>query len=392
MTKSNMITIFGEHENVMNRIIFFEQLDFTGFRMNDVMNRVGPYIYAYRLNVGTVRWNYLTDKIDFIPSPVVISDKLYKTEKSLRRQINRLRSRFYDADLYRKLSNQLFYVTELMFIKDNKFIVVLFENLSLWFQPGFFGQPCDLWVVYDFNTLDTYGLFIRTASGNRRKSKGLYILPSDPAISEAQFKESFRCIELTHPVQDLYVSVAGKRDNKLIIQYYSESERYQAEFSYEPKRDGKASFLGEYYGPPGSRACLAFLWEDFSVHSFNYGLLYLGSSPYKLVIPEFLDQNLHVSFFKFLPDKEEFIVKVIPRSAAFGKYITPLYFLVSLDDFRKYRENVLYYSKIINEKLPDWVQENKELYSYWMPHYYILDSCFMKYGLFDDLFNRVGVV
>lgn len=376
------------------RIMLFDSSRSDTARVLDSVIRSGPFVYVYRPNVGMVRWNCLTDDFDFLPTPVLFSHVTHKSYEEVPKIIQSIRSQPTPVDAVRLINKELATWPYSIPEQRNKVLVAHTGNFTPWYWNNSSKFHSDLYVIYDFDTRDTYGFFVQFVDlSSTARNCSLFVYPSDPAVSYDQFVSSFPPHHSLIYVNELFHIMLYFMYGSTVAYYIFEDHRHEERslvVEYEIRK-GASLRIGEDeiidsrtfgYGLP------LYIRNDFRVLGFEQDYFRLGTKRFKLNPPSYLSKYVMRCFFGgFLEYENAFIVQVgLSRSTYRNSSVV---FLVSMDDFRKYKEDVLYHSRIINTTFPEWVEESPELYRQWTPYQLFLvgDDC--RHGVFDDVFDRI---
>ncbi|GIW59087.1 MAG: hypothetical protein KatS3mg087_0153 [Patescibacteria group bacterium] len=359
-----------------NNVVLLENNYSSSFCIPDIVGCFGDYVYAYRFNLGVLRWHCLTGDLDFIPTPFVLQH-----------------SRSTHYDLYYSVKYNLSFNMLPDLVSKNKLIVLISGPMELWFKHDSWNAYCELWTVYDFDAHDAYGCFLRFLLYKRALNSGsVLIRPANSSMTEADFMEVCSYYESDFAVDHDYFNDVGYgvRGNSLILGYRCEFSGGFSDFSdfytftFNLKKGGDLKLVAERMDRDDAWTSF-YIREDFGVKILHFHYFSFDDKLYRLNAPRFVSgRDLFLGYVGFAEPDDVFIVRVfdsdLPRSES------PLLFAVSLEDFRKYKEDVLHHSMIVNKTLPEWVGESSEIYERWRPGFYVPASQCVVEGVFDDLF------
>lgn len=337
------------------------------------------YLYAYRVNKGLLRWNFVNNEIDFLPFPYVMVPEVATDIVD-----------FYPV-IYPifKSPNKVVVVHDPGYITSLKHKDVNCKPLSIFFS------------TFDFNDKQVYGYFFKVSVSSHDSAWEVSKTIVKPrGMTDEEFFCRFPVYEWQ--IAKLYDSIAlvyGYHFGKILMiaefQYRYHSNRKHSElvsFEYDPFEN----IFIDSKKPEFESAFPSWIYDDIGLYrSVRGDILQVGSNRFKLEIPDYLplkeSYSLYIPMLGALARRNAIIVQIssyscyLLDSAVFFKYLVPLEVL------RKYGSKALKYSKLISvvpERLLDLCPDLVE-------HYYPeigINTVYQRRDLaLDCLFERVGI-
>lgn len=347
-------------------------------KLKDFFARSGDYLYAYRFNKGLLRWNFIHDKIDYLPVPyALVPDEPTKLVD------------FY-ATIYPILSSP----DKVVVVHDFGYITS-FQNRNL--NP----RPISIFFsTFDFSSREVYGFFFTSPIPpviSPHLESRITVVPR--GITEQEFLHRFP--EYKYPVEWRYSNfepMYGYRFGKIFVitnfvcfPNPNKNRCEQVSFEYDPVENRIVNLNVSPF------SVFDPYWMHNDIMTFhNLDEIQIGDDRFLLNIPDHLLPNeayWYVSFMEFLATQDAALITLSSSSTYFPtldcepsvKYFVPLEVL------RSYRSDTLNHCKAIYvypEKLLDLCPTLLDCY---YPDIMLNVDVHYDTGDLAELFRRVGV-
>ena len=336
----------------------------------DLFVRRGDYIYVYRPNGGLLRWNFIRDEVDFLPSPFRLT------------HLGSCWIELYPIPRF-----------------PNKVVVVHYGSIRLYTQSFVRDTTGFFFVTYDFLTRNVVGYFYRIFSFvPEYHTEDSVIEPFH--LSDEDFVKLFQNHDYslgdlgTFTEEDMNI---GYYYGNLFVQYLGRcSDFFSIEyallsFEYDPFLN-KIQSSNLNYGADEYLGGLARLIVD--------GIFIAGDKiivdgrRFSFNIPEDFPFHLcklwHFPLGYYLENDDAVILTMRSRSVFNGVY-PELTLYLKVNELKKYQEDALGHAEIA-ALFPNFsFEEVPELEKYYNPRLFLYAFGPTSCACFDALFERVGV-